>query len=236
LWALAEHLRLSGQELDETGLKAAEWIVEYLSALWRIPCFDCWEEYPDKVHAHTLASIRGGLEAYGRISGDSRTQLIDEIDSFLQRELLRGNHFVKFVGSEEVDASLLGLATPFCFLNPDDPLMLATVSRIEEDLMCGGGLHRYKGDTYYGGGEWVLLTAWLGWYHVERGNLERARHLLGWVESQADIHGNLPEQISLNLNDPNYLQPWRERWGEIARPLLWSHAKYLILEHALSSA
>jgi len=28
-------------------------------------------------------------------------------------------------------------------------------------------MHRYADDTYYGGGEWVLLATWLGWYYVE---------------------------------------------------------------------
>lgn len=29
----------------------------YLTALWQHPCYDCWEEYPDKNHHHTLAAI-----------------------------------------------------------------------------------------------------------------------------------------------------------------------------------
>jgi hypothetical protein len=32
------------------------------------------------------------------------------------------------------------------------------------------------------------------------------------------------------MNDPNYYEPWRERWGDIANPLLWAHAKYIILK------
>jgi GH15 family glucan-1,4-alpha-glucosidase len=56
------------------------------------------------------------------------------------------------------------------------------------------------------------------------------------VEAQADADGELPEQVPVNLNDPAYLPVWRERWGEIARPLLWSHAKHLILREALDRA
>jgi GH15 family glucan-1,4-alpha-glucosidase len=111
--------------------------------------------------------------------------------------------------------------------------MGATVERIVVDLCRGGGAHRYAADTYYGGGEWILLTAWLGWHYAERGERERAEALLGWVESQAGTDGTLPEQVPVHLNDPVFYAPWRKQWGEIADPLLWSHAKYIILRHAL---
>jgi hypothetical protein len=48
------------------------------------------------------------------------------------------------------------------------------------------------------------------------------------VAGRADEWGQLPEQVPANLNDPSYLRPWQARWGAIASPLLWSHAKYLI--------
>jgi len=111
--------------------------------------------------------------------------------------------------------------------------MQATVERIETSLVQGGGVHRYPTDTYYGGGEWVLLAGWLGWYYVRAGDPERARHLLDWMTTQAGEDGSLPEQIAASLNDPNYLRPWEQRWGPSARPLLWSHAMYLILHHEL---
>jgi len=62
-------------------------------------------------------------------------------------------------------------------------LVLATrvrsFAKIEADLRQGGGVHRYATDTYYGGGEWVLLTAWLGWYYTKIGANEKA--LAGYV-------------------------------------------------------
>lgn len=135
---------------------------------------------------------------------------------------------------DDVDASLIGIATPYRLLVPDDPIMQATVARIETDLHCpGGGVHRYLDDTYYGGGEWVLLTAWLGWYYAELGDKTRAAELLRWVEAQADSRGDLPEQVSAHLLAPDYYAEWEARWGPVAKPLLWSHAMYLILHQAL---
>jgi hypothetical protein len=43
----------------------------------------------------------------------------------------------------------------------------------------------------------------------------------------------LPEQVPQTLNNEAYYQPWVERWGKIAQPLLWSHAMYLLLVEVL---
>ena len=127
------------------------------------------------------------------------------------------------------------MATPYRLLSPDDPIVQATVTRIEADLHCaGGGVHRYLADTYYGGGEWVLLAGWLGWYYAETGETARARELLRWIEAQADVGGHLPEQVSAHLLALDRFGEWEARWGPVAKPLLWSHAMYLILCRALN--
>lgn len=238
LWALAEHLRLTAGHLPSHWQQAAHLTGSYLVALWRLPCFDLWEEHPDKIHPYTLAAIYAGLQAIGELTGNEGwLATADEIRRFVLEHNVRGGHLAKYVGSEATDASLMGVATPYRLLAPDDPIMRATVARIEADLRHqGGGVHRYAADTYYGGGEWVLLATWLGWYYVEVGEQAGARELLAWVEAQADEEGNLPEQMPQTLNDPRMFQPWVEEWGPIACPLLWSHAMYLILLHALHSA
>jgi GH15 family glucan-1,4-alpha-glucosidase len=91
------------------------------------------------------------------------------------------------------------------------------------------------GDTYYGGGEWILLAGWLGWNYVENGQPGKALQLLEWIEEQAGNDGSLPEQISQHTLAPGYLPEWEQRWGPVANPLLWSHAKYLILRDVLKS-
>ena len=52
---------------------------------------------------------------------------------------------------ERLDASLLVL--PFLGFGPVDVTPLVSP---------GGGVHRHLDDVYYGGGEWLLLTAMLG--------------------------------------------------------------------------
>ncbi|HBK59912.1 MAG TPA: hypothetical protein DDZ84_03860 [Firmicutes bacterium] len=98
--------------------------------------------------------------------------------------------------------------------------------------MAEGGVRRYAADTYYGGGQWLLLAAWLGWYHCRMGDMEKALACLRWVENQAAEGGCLPEQVSRDLVDPVLYEPWVACWGPPANPLLWSHAMYLILRRA----
>jgi GH15 family glucan-1,4-alpha-glucosidase len=236
LWALAQHAHLVGlTALPPYWQEAASLTARYLAALWQRPCYDCWEEFGDRVHPYTLAAIYGGLRALTSLGLGGEWGIVPEVirAHVLKRGVCDGR-LVKSIGNPAVDASLIGVGTPYRLLAPDDPLMHATVTRIEADLRReGGGVHRYVADTYYGGGEWVLLTAWLGWYYAEVGETEKAKAILAWVEAQADEQGNLPEQVPRTLNAPRYLEIWRQQRGEIANPLLWSHAKYIILRHHL---
>ena len=233
LWALHQHQTLSGETLSKKWLEAADWIGLYLRALWLQPCYDCWEEFPQDVHTHTLAAIYGGFKALVDFGFESYQADADQVRTYILENCVYDGYFVKYVGSYTVDASLLGLVLPYQVVPENDDRFRKTVERIETSLLKEGGVQRYPTDTYYGGGEWILLTAWLGWVYAEHGEKEKAAVCRQWIESQANQNGELPEQIPLVLNDPNYYLPWQRQWGEIASPLLWSHAKYLILENVL---
>jgi GH15 family glucan-1,4-alpha-glucosidase len=167
--------------------------------------------------------------------GVDHSTVRNEIRDYILEHNFEGAHFIKFGGAPEVDASLVGLATPYKVFALDDPRIRATIEQVDTTLRVdGGGVHRYLADTYFGGGEWVVLAGWLGWYYAEVGEQARAMELLTWMEAQADVKGDLPEQVPMTLNDESYYEPWVERWGNIAQPLLWSHANYLILSKALS--
>lgn len=233
LWSLEKHVELSQSPPPESWTKAVSLLTAYLSALWLHPCYDCWEELPDKIHTHTLAAIHAGLSASQTLIDQDQQATLQLISDYLNKEALVDGHFVKYSGTDVVDANLLGLVVPYQLYPLDDIRIQRTIALIETTLQNGGGIHRFSTDTYYGGGEWVLLSAWLGWYYAHCGDRKSALALLEWVEAQADTQGHLPEQIPATLNDPTMYQPWRDRWGEIASPLLWSHAKYLILSESL---
>lgn len=236
LWALAEHRRMHAARLPEEWLRAAALVGKYLAALWHLPCSDLWEENADQVHPYTLAAIYAGLGAEMTLNGNDHTAVLDEIQTTLLSRGVYEGHFTKSIGSKEVDASLIALSVPYHLVELDHPLMLATIDNIASGLRMGGGVHRFRQDTYYGGGEWVLLTAWLGWYYTRSGRKRDAQELLEWVEACAGENGELAEQIPHSLNDPVSYEPWRQRWGDIAQPLLWSHAMYIILRHALKTS
>jgi GH15 family glucan-1,4-alpha-glucosidase len=239
LWALNQHQRQNPAiQLSKELLDASELVADYLCELWSLPCYDCWEEFPDHTHPHTLAAIYGGLRAHAELTGKNHQSVTEAIQKRLLAESEPFGYFVKFPHSPAVDASLLGLTVPYGVVAPDDPIMLRTVEYIEATILRSGGLHRYAADSYYGGGAWILLTAWLGWYYIElaarRPELvpelqQKIQSCLSWVEAHAENNLNLPEQVAENLNVPSYYPIWVERWGEVASPLLWSHAKYIIL-------
>src|ERR1041384_3554231 len=73
LWALNEHQKVNPEvSLSNELLAASELVADYLSELWSLPCYDCWEEFPDHIHPHTLAAIYGGLRAHAELSGNSQ--------------------------------------------------------------------------------------------------------------------------------------------------------------------
>jgi len=239
LWSLQEFVvRFRLYPLPREWAHAVELAARYLAALWQQPCYDCWEEHPAHVHISTLAAIYGGLRAAEKlVPALDFSATTEAIQAFVRTHgLTPGGELAKWMGADAVDANLIAAAVPFGLLAPDDPIMERTIARIERDLHApDSGVHRYLGDVYYGGGAWVLLALWLAWYYAERGLTDRGKVLLAWAERQADEAGNLPEQVAPPMLAPDHYAPWVAQRGPIARPLLWSHAKYLLARHALQT-
>jgi GH15 family glucan-1,4-alpha-glucosidase len=241
LWGLRQHLHMTGMtSIPATWARAIHLLIQYLAALWNRPNYDCWEEYPDHLAVSTLAALYAGLCAISTAAGldeqdaAQATTTAYAIRIFTLHEGVRSDHLIKQIaGKDMVDASLLWACVPFQehgLLQPQEPRMMETARRIEQDLIGRtGGVHRYAEDTYYGGGEWMLLTALLGEYRVAVGDVEGARRCLAYVEAHMDEQGYLPEQDCTAPLYPSYVQPWIERWGQVACPLLWSHGAYLSL-------
>ncbi|MGH4017106.1 MAG: glycoside hydrolase family 15 protein [Pseudonocardiaceae bacterium] len=234
LWALAQHVR-HGYPLTTDQQQAVALISQYLQVAGAWTCFDCWEEHRQWRHTSTLGAVIAGLTAAADLIADTgAAEHAAALGGLLMDEHVRAGAFVKHTGSDAVDASLLWLATPFTVVPANDPIMRRTLTRIVDDLTgSSGGVRRYLGDTFYGGGEWVLLTAWLGVHMTVTGDLDDARRRLNWVESRFTADGHLPEQITDHPQAPDMVAPWVMRWGPVATPLLWSHAMHLVLVRSL---
>lgn len=233
LWGLVQHVKLSGEEtVLQESREVVQAVAHYLQEYWCLPCLDCWEENKN-LHPSTLACIYGGLQSLAELQPQwVDPRVLAGIKSYVLQNFSKPGYFVKTLDSEAVDANLLWLAVPYGLVEPGHPLMRKTVAKIKAELQVQG-LYRYRGDSFYGGGEWVVLTAWLGWYKAVLGQGEEAREILKWIELQADEYGQLPEQVAKHLQYPERYGQWVARWGKIAQPLLWSHALYIILRRAL---
>jgi GH15 family glucan-1,4-alpha-glucosidase len=183
-----------------------------------------------------MAAICGGIQAMAEHLPERAEELARLGESIRRFVLAHGTsdgQFVKSLGYSAVDASLLWISLPFGVVDPRAPVMVKTVQAIERELLTGRGVHRYAADTYYGGGQWPLLSAWLGWYYVRTGRSDEALAIQRWIESQW-LSAGLPEQVQEHLLSPESYAHWLEREGPPAVPLLWSHAMYLVLAAELN--
>ena len=191
-------------------------VIRYLLVAGQTPCFDCWEEHPGNVHTSSLAAVAAGLRDAGRMLGhDSAIAAADQITARVTGpEHTLGGAFIRFPGDTRVDGSLLWLAVPFGLVEVTDPTFVNTVTRIQQELVVpGGGVRRYLGDTFYGGSEWILLAASLGWVQTQRGDTATGAAMLDWIEAAATVDGMLPEQVQDHVQSPYMLQFWRAKWG-----------------------
>ena len=243
LWGFGRHLSLTAAAMPAVWTDAVRLLVRYIAALWRQPNFDCWEEFADRIAVSTLAALHAGLRTAARILVEESLSVVAgqtaaAIRAFVLERGALGGHLIKQIdGADVVDGSLLWACVPFgedALVGPSHPVMRGTAARIEHDLVGRtGGVHRYRADTFYGGGEWMLLTALLGEYRLAAGDQAGARHCLTYVAAHADLGGNLPEQSSAAVLAPTRVREWIDCWGPVACPLLWSHAEYLRLSQAL---
>lgn len=233
LWlvALADHVRRGGERVAPYR-DAALAVGRYLARIGDEPCNDCWEENEDEIHGSTLAAIAGGFRALVALGLDEFASELDVARKRLLDLCSDGTTLLKWHGSREVDSSLLWTAVPCRALDPDDPLMRRTEARVHTELR--EGRIRYRGDAYFGGGEWPILAGLDGWHAVARRDEARARMQLAWIEAHAAPDGTLPEQVDEHLETPAKRARWVDEFGPPAHPLLWSHAMHLILAHALA--
>lgn len=246
LWAVVTHARRHGLALSRwrAGIEVA---VDYVSTFWDRPCYDWWEEHVEHRHVSTLAALHGGLTAVlgtgaldaareaaaAEASQGTRALALAEGTTSGRASDRTATHLAKWLGSPDVDGSLPACVVPFALVAPGSPLAEATLDAVGRDLDVSGGVHRFRSDVFYGGGQWLLLSCLLGWNRAAAGDRDGALRHLRWVVDHATPTGDLPEQVPDHLLHPEQRQEWLDRWGPVATPLLWSHGMFLILADEL---
>lgn len=238
LWAVTTHARRHGADLARWR-DGMELCLDYIVSFWDRACYDWWEENLEQRHVSTLGALYGGMTAVAAagVLDDERTsraaQAAGEIRKLVLDEGVAGGHLTKWLGTDAVDGSLPACIVPFGLLDVGDPIAAATREAVSRDLDVDGGVHRFRADVFYGGGQWLLLAALLGWNRAAAGETEAAWRHLRWIAAHATDDGQLPEQVPDHLLAPEHRQEWLDRWGPVATPLLWSHGMYLILADEL---
>lgn len=234
VWAVVEHARRHTLSLDRwlTGIRLT---IDYLLATWQRPCYDWWEEHREQVHVSTLGCVIAGLESAAD-SGvlDGSTESAARVAARTARALIddRGTadgHLVKWLGDTRVDGSLAAAIAPMGVVEATSAMGLSSIRAIDRELNVGGGVHRYLGDTFFGGGQWPLLSCFLGLAAAAAGDRDHAMAQLRWAGGTVTSSGDLPEQVPDHLLAPDRRQEWIDRWGPVATPLLWSHAMFIRL-------
>jgi GH15 family glucan-1,4-alpha-glucosidase len=124
-------------------------------------------------------------------------------DTVREEVLTRGydaerNTFTQHYDTREVDASLLVLSD-VGFIDGDDPRMLGTIAAVEEDLMSGGLLLRYRtrsGVDGLSGAEHPFLACsfWLVEAYAHAGRLDDAHALMARLTALRNDVGLLAEE------------------------------------------
>ncbi|MBL8157191.1 MAG: glycoside hydrolase family 15 protein, partial [Anaerolineae bacterium] len=133
LWGAVQHVsRHHDDALWQELRPAAELTARYVAALWQSPNYDCWEENRQHIHPSTLAALYGGLRAVESLAPEIIPEGLPAVirDYVLTKAVATDGHFMKYLGSNAVDASLLWLAVPYRLVEIEDPRFQATLAKI----------------------------------------------------------------------------------------------------------
>ena len=178
--------------------KTVDGVARYVSATWQLKSFSCWESSTTaSTHRRSAPSSRGWNAAARLLQDPAWADEADRLRATLLDRFVTNGRFTRGPSDERLDGSLLWLGVPFGVLPLDDPILGATVEGVRRGLLRpDGGVYRYRGDTYYGGGEWILLTCLARRHDAMTGNLDAVVPLREWVRETASPNGDLPEQVS----------------------------------------
>jgi GH15 family glucan-1,4-alpha-glucosidase len=168
-------------------------LLEHLCTMWQEPDHGIWEirgEGRHYTHSKVMAwvafdrTIRDAERFKVKVPLEKWKKVRDEIHDNVCRYGFneKVHSFVQSYGSREVDASLL-LLPLVGFLPPLDPRIVATVGRIEKELMPGGLVKRYRCAKHgrlapMGEGAFLPCSFWLVDYYALAGNFVAAERLL----------------------------------------------------------
>jgi GH15 family glucan-1,4-alpha-glucosidase len=207
-----EHARSAGAEETAFSWPLQRALMGYVEQNWRRPDSGIWEirgELQHFTHSRVMLwvafdcaaravrefGLDGPVERWERLRDEIRDEI--EANGFDHERGTYTQHY----GSKHVDASLLQLPQ-VGYLAADDPRMLGTVAAIEDDLLEGGLLYRYRTETGVDGlpsGEnpFLACSFWLAEQYAASGRLADAAELMDRLCALANDVGMLSEQYDV---------------------------------------
>lgn len=227
-------------------------LFRYMEKTYKSPCADIWEGYHDHIHAYDVAAVYNGIKSLALILDETGTRkqvkglhpetetVLSEIDSFLRDFFIRDGILFKAKREfqepiREVDASAIiinnHLRTPCITAD----VQKKTMAEIESQLFGGNTLpKRFKGDSYFGGGVWLLLGLEAALWYVRNNEPAKAHRIISYVEEKY-LRGD-----SYQLPEQELTEPALDPEGHLARnnnhvisDLALSNASYIICGSAL---
>lgn len=149
-----------------------------------------WVTFDRAVRAVEQHGLDGPVERW--------RELRDRVCSEIDEHGVSDGRFTQYYGTDEVDASLL-LLPQVGYCAADDPRMLATVERIERDLLHDGLVMRYRTDSGVDGltgreHPFLACSFWLVEQYAFSGRLDDAHRLMSRLCSFANDLGLLSEE------------------------------------------
>ncbi len=209
------HARLSGLELREADWSFQKALLGHLEKIWEKPDDGIWEMRGDQqqfVHSKVMAWVAfdRAVKAIGNFGLDGPEDRWSKVRDRIHAEVCdkgfnaQRGAFVQFYGSDELDAANL-LIPLVGFLPCEDPRVVATVGKIEHELVDRGLVKRYRSEQIDDGlpaGESTFLACsfWLADNLALQGRYEDAAKLFEHLLSLRNDVGLLAEEYDVLNN------------------------------------
>ena len=204
--------RVAGLHTDVFSWSLQAALLDHLTEIWDTPDNGIWEIRGD-LHRFTHSRIMAwaafdrGVRAVHDFGRPGHAELWRSTADTIRAQVLaegvdpvRGS-LVQYLGGTSVDAALLQ-AAQVGFLDWEDPLMLATVRAVEEDLVRDGLVLRYRTDTEVDGlaGDehpFLACSFWLVEQYALSARLDDANALMDRLCGFANDVGLLSEEYDV---------------------------------------
>lgn len=214
LWVLFRYARATGDlEFVSEYWWAIKALCRWVSVNWKIKDASLWEFRGQEDHyTHSLlmlwVALQCGADLADQIEHRDEAaawrKTATDIAAFIREECVdkKENRFTQASGRSGVDAALLCLPL-YGFCRVDDPTFLNTLKVIEQDLVQGDLVYRYRDDMMGKAvNPFTLASFWLARVYLRLGTVSRAQELMKRVGQCRTDLGLWSEHYNLQEDEP----------------------------------